>query len=427
VSDDPSTVLQAAQELPLAGIRVVDMSTSYAGPTATMYLADLGADVIKVERPGGDDARSWGPPFVGADSAWFASANRNKRSIAIDLRTAEGLDMLDTLIAQSHVFVENVNPAKLTKMGIDPITLRARYPKLVYCALSGFGLTGPDSELPGYDLVAQARSGLMSVTGAKGGMPQRVSTAFSDIVSGLSAALAIIAALRKVERGGTGDLVDISLLDTDLALMAPRIASYLAGEPEPMPSGGTDSVLAVYQPFETADRPIVVAVGSDALWLRLCDTLGLPELAAEEALRTNPGRRAHRTRIIGLISEKLLAQPAEYWLAQFARASVPAARIQTLSDVVQDPQILARESIFELPMADNFANRQAAGDGITVNRVVAAPWRLSDSPAPRRPAPSLGQDTAEILRDAGYSSEQIAEFAQMGALGPMSLGEDALR
>lgn len=219
-SDEPAL----GSALPLSGVRVVDMSTSYAGPTATMYLADLGAEVIKVERPGhGDDARTWGPPFTGGMSAWFASANSNKRSIVLDVRASDGNAVLHRLLDDADVFVENLNPAKLDALELAPEELRRRHPRLIYCALSGFGLTGPDSYLPGYDLVAQARSGLMSVTGERGGEPQRVSTALSDIVAGLAAALAVTAALRRQGRTGVGEVVDVGLLDVDLALMAPRI------------------------------------------------------------------------------------------------------------------------------------------------------------------------------------------------------------
>ncbi len=384
---------------PLAGLRVVDLTTSYAGPTASMYLADLGADVIKVEKPGtGDDARGWGPPFRDGVSAWFASANRNKRSVVIDLRSPQGLDVLRTLIAGADVFMQNLNPAKLERLGVDPARLRAQHPGLIYCAMSGFGLDGPAHAQPGYDLAAQARSGLMSVTGAKGGSPQRVSTALSDVVTGMCAALAISAATVRQRAEGVGDLIDVSLLDSDLALMAPRIASYLAGEPEPAPSGGTDSVLAVYQSFRTADRDIVIAIGNDDMWARFCGVLGLDELAAEPALRTNPGRREHRPRIIELVAEELGRRPAAEWLELLADANVPSSYVQSLSEVVCDEQVRARDSL--LPVAGT--------EGLFS---IHSPFRLSSVGAPRNEAvPELGAHTREILVEAGLPAEEIERY-----------------
>src|SRR5919106_4249009 len=277
-----------------------------------MYLGDMGADVIKVERPEtGDDARFWGPPFVGEEAAWFLSANRNKRSVCLNISDQEGHGALLRLLDGADVFVENLNPSKLERRGLDPETIRARFPRLIYCALSGFGLDGPDRDRPGYDLIAQARSGLMSVTGARGGTPQRVSTALSDIVAGMVAAFTITSALVRQQRSGEGELIDVALLDADMALMAPRIASFFAGEPEPRPSGGTDSVLAVYQPFETADRPIVIAVGNDKMWVRFCEALGLEDLAEDPGLATNAGRRERRGEAIEKVQERLLKHPAE--------------------------------------------------------------------------------------------------------------------
>ncbi|TDW24203.1 CaiB/BaiF CoA transferase family protein [Kribbella kalugense] len=388
------------ESLPLTGIRVVDMSTSYAGPTATMYLADLGAEVIKVERPGGDDARGWGPPFLGQDSAWFHSANRNKKSVVLDLKHADARVVLERLIESAHVFVENLNPAKLTRIGLEPAAVLDRHPGLVYCALSGFGLTGPDTGLPGYDLIAQARSGLMSVTGALDGMPQRVSTALSDIVSGLVVALAATAALRRAERTGQGEIVDVSLLDTDLALMAPRIASYLAGEPEPAPSGGTDSVLAIYQPFATADEPIVLAVGSDVIWQRMCAVLDLPGEARDAA--TNARRRVVRPLLLEAIAARLATAPAKDWLERFAGAQVPAATIARLSAVVTDPQVIARGGI------------RALDSGV---QVVASPWRYQQGRARLQTAPVLGADTECVLAGLGIANDELDRLRRTGAVG----------
>lgn len=384
----------------------MDLATSYAGPTATMYLGDMGADVVKVERPEtGDDARYWGPPFVGEEAAWFLSANRNKRSVCLDISSEEGREALMRLLDGADVFVENLNPSKLERRGLDPETIRARFPRLIYCALSGFGLDGPDRDRPGYDLIAQARSGLMSVTGEIGGTPQRVSTALSDIVTGMAAAFAVASALVRQQRTGEGELVDVSLLEADLALMAPRIASYLAGEPEPRPSGGTDSVLAVYQPFETADRPIVIAVGNDKMWVRFCEALGLEDLAEDPGLATNAGRRKRRGEVIEKVQERLLKHPAEYWLERLGEAAVPCQAIQFLSEVVRDSQVEARRAIIE-------TEHPTAG---TV-RTVGSPWRLgSNGKQPdHRLAPVLGADTRVVLGEAGYTEEEINALVEKG-------------
>jgi crotonobetainyl-CoA:carnitine CoA-transferase CaiB-like acyl-CoA transferase len=393
-----------ADRPPLHGVTVVDMSTSYAGPTASMYLADLGADVIKVERPRtGDDARFWGPPFVDGASAWFASVNRNKRSIALDLRSEGGQRVLRRLLGAADVFIENLNPSKLEALGLAPVQAMARHPRLIYCAMSGVGLTGPDSHLPGYDLVAQARSGLMSVTGARGGSPQRVSTALSDIVTGMSAALAISAAIVRQRCTGRGDLVDVSLLDSDLALMAPRIASFLAGEPEPAPSGGTDSVLAVYQPFATVDRDIVVAIGNDVIWQRFCAVLDLPALAADERLRDNAGRRAHRAEVVATVAEVLAGASAGHWLALLERAGVPASLVQGLSEVAADAQVVARDSVLPVPGSDGALNG------------VRSPFRLGVLPEPRNERfPELGEHTVEILREYGFDEAEVGKLLDEG-------------
>jgi crotonobetainyl-CoA:carnitine CoA-transferase CaiB-like acyl-CoA transferase len=368
----------------------VDLSTSYAGPTATMYLAEMGADVLKVERPGGDDTRAWGPPFVDGETAWFLSANRGKRSVCLDLTRPDGRDRLFALLADADVFVESFNPAKLVKLGIHPDELRARFPRLIYCALSGFGLDGPDADLPGYDLIAQARSGLMSVTGAAGGSPQRVSTALSDVVAALVAAFAVAAAFRHQERTGEGEVIDVSLLEADLALLAPRVAAYLAGEEEPHPSGATDSVLFPYQPFATADRPVVVAAGNDRIWRRFVAAVELPELLSDE-FATNAGRKRRRQFLVDAISARLASRPSAHWLAAFRDAGVPCAAVQSLSEALVDPQVVARRMVTAV---DHPAGGAAAA-------VLEAPWVLNSRPRPvshRRP-PALGEHTAGVLAD----------------------------
>ncbi|MFI5957341.1 CaiB/BaiF CoA transferase family protein [Cryptosporangium sp. NPDC051539] len=372
---------------PLDDLTVIDMTTSYAGPTASMYLADLGATVIKVERPGtGDEARHWGPPFLDGTSAWFASANRNKKSVTIDVKDPSGRAALTDLLDTADVFLQSLSPGKLRQLALDGPAVTARHPRLIYCAISGFGLDGPDSDRPGYDLVAQARSGLMSVTGERGRMPQRVSTALSDIVAGMSAATAICAAAVRQARTGRGEIIDVSLLDADLALMAPRIAAFCAGDPEPAPSGGTDSVLAVYQPFPTADRTIVVAIGNDQMWRRFCEAVGLDDLLADEVLADNAGRRRHRTRVVDRIASVLERRPAAEWVALCAAAGIPATAVQSLSEVITDPQVVARGSLLPIP---------GTGQGPAT---VRSPFRLASMGTVRNTRyPDLGADSEAVL------------------------------
>lgn len=393
----------------LSGVRVLDLTTSYAGPTAGMYLADLGAHVVKVERPGGDDARAWGPPFRGGVSAWFASANRGKRSIVLDLKNPAGREALDALLSVADVLLVNVTPAKLAGLGLDPDTVRAQHPRVVYCVISGFGIDGPDAAAPGYDLVAQARSGVMSVTGAAGGPPQRVSTALTDIVAGMNAALGISAALVRQQREGVGELVEVSLLESAIALMAPRIASFLAGEPEPAPSGATDSVLAVYQSFRAADRDIAVAVGNDRLWQRLCELIGRADLAGDPRLADNAGRRLHRAEIVAAVQEQLRHRTAAEWKDALDAIGVPCAVVQSLSEVVADPQVVARDTIFPLRGSDDLFG-------------IRSPARVGSGDVDSR-VPALGAHTDAVLADAGIDHETRVRWEAAGAFGPAKAKE----
>lgn len=382
----------APSDLPLSDVRVVDLTGSYAGPTATMLLADMGASVIKVEDPRGDDTRQWGPPFLNGQSTWFMSANRNKRSVCMDLKTAAGRDFLERLLEDSDVLITSFNPAKLERLSLAPDALAARHPRLVYCLISGFGLEGPDAARPGYDLIAQARSGLMSVTGHSPDSPQRMSTALSDSVAGLIAAFSIASAVHGQRRTGRGEVIDVSLLDAALFLMAPRIAAFLAGGEEPRPCGATDSVLTPYQSFATADRPIVVAAGNDLMWQRLCAALGDDELAADPDLATTAGRQGNRARVISAIASHLRTRPAAMWLALFAEHGIPASEIRSLSEVVNDPQVEARETIIK-------TDHPVAGP----TEMVGPPWRLRSQPdrTVRLPAPGLGEHTGEVRAESG--------------------------
>jgi crotonobetainyl-CoA:carnitine CoA-transferase CaiB-like acyl-CoA transferase len=372
-----------------------------------MYLGDMGAEVIKVEPVPGDDARSWGPPFVNGEAAWFLSVNRNKQSLCLDIRRPEGRDLLFGLLQSADVFIENLNPSKLEKHGLGLAALLERFPKLVICAVSGFGLSGPDAGLSGYDLIAQARSGIMSVTGDDGN-PQRVSTALSDVAAGTVAAFAIAAALVRQRETGAGEVIDVSLLETDLAFMAPRIASYLAGDPEPRPCGATDSVVAIYQTFQTSDRPIVVAVGNDRIWQRACAALGLTELSDQADLATNAGRRVRRGEIVEAFQKVFGGMTAEEALQALQSAGVPCSRINSLSEVLSDPQVITRNAVVtqEHPIAGEF-------------RSVGPPWRLAsdagDATAPT-PAPLRGQHGRAILSRLGLDDGAITTLMERGVV-----------
>jgi crotonobetainyl-CoA:carnitine CoA-transferase CaiB-like acyl-CoA transferase len=391
---------------PLAGVRVVDISSSYAAPTTSMYLGDMGADVVKIEPLRGDDARGWGPPFLNGEAAWFLSVNRNKKSLCLDIRPEKGQQVLFRLLESADVFIENLNPAKLEKHGLGLAGLRERFPNLVICALSGFGLDGPDAAYPGYDLIAQARSGLMSVT-VVDDVPQRVSTALSDVASGTVAAFAVAAALVRQRTTGVGEIVDVALLEADLAFMSPRIASFLAGGEEPRPCGGADSVIAVYQSFDTVDRPIVVACGNDRLWQRACTALGLVELGEDSSLATNAQRRERRSEVVQAFAEVLADMTSDTALKALHEAGIPCGPINYLSEVVTDPQVVARQAIVEQqhPLAGVF-------------RGVAPPWRLGSetSREPRLRPPLVGEHGEEILAGAGYGATAVQELVDEGVV-----------
>ncbi len=393
---------------PLKGIKVLDISRVLAGPTCTMLLGDMGADVIKVERPDkGDDTRQWGPPFAGGESTYYLSCNRNKKSITLNLKSERGQQLAAALAVQSDVLVENLLPGTLDKLGLGYETLKQANPRLIYCSITGFGQNGPYRDRPGYDLLVQAMGGVMSITGEPDGEPMKVGVAISDITSGLYASTAILAALTARARTGVGDRIDISLLDSTVSWLANVGSEYLTTGARPQRHGNAHASIVPYQAFKTSDRYIVIAVGNDGQWGRFCRAIERPDLAADERFRTNPLRVKHRDVLIAMLEQLLATRPASEWLDRLTRADVPSAPVNTLDDVFADPQVLARGMLLQAP-------HPAVG---TV-RMTGSPLKFDSQPErPSSAPPLLGQHTDEVLRTRlGLGRGEIEALRHAGVL-----------
>ena len=376
----------APNGLPLAGIRVADFSRVLAGPLATMLLADLGADVIKVERPeNGDDTRGWGPPFVEGDAAYFLSLNRNKRSVTLDLATDGGRSAGRRLALTSDVVVENFRPGLMQRFGLDHESLSAERPDLVYCSLTAFG-EGAGSR-PGYDIIVQALSGLMSFTGHPEGEPTKVGVALLDVICGLYAANAIQAALLRRSATGRGGRVTVSLFDASVAALVNQAANYLLGGLVPKPLGNAHPNIVPYQLFQASDRPFILAAGNDRLFERTCEVIGRPELAADERFVTNADRVRHREALIPILAEAFAARTADTWVEALEAASVPTAPVRTVDEVFAS--------------AEGAAALQEVDDPVRgLLRLVAEPIHVDGRVPPvRRPPPRLGEHTDEVLSE----------------------------
>ena len=390
----------------LAGIRVLDLSRVLAGPFCSMMLGDLGADVIKVERPGrGDETRDWGPPFVGPGlSAYFVAINRNKRSITVDLRHPDGSAIIRDLAAVSDVLIENFTPGTMERLGLGYPELRGLQERLVYCSISGFGPDGPYRERPGYDLTVSALGGLIGITGERDGRPVKVGVAITDVCAGLAAQGAICAALVARARTGLGQHVELSLLETQVAALVNIASSFLISGAEPRRWGTAHETIVPYQGFETADKPIVVAVGNDEAWRRFCLAIERPALADDARYSTNPRRVEHRESCVAAIQAVLSERPREHWLARLSAADVACAPINALSEVFADPQVLHRGMVVEMPGPDGGRYR-----------AVGIPVRYSGTPPRiRLPPPGLGEHTDAVLGEVlGYSPQRIAGLREL--------------
>ncbi|MBI4591594.1 MAG: CoA transferase [Candidatus Rokubacteria bacterium] len=385
---------------PLEGLRVLDLSTQLSGPYCSMLLGDLGADVIKVERPGrGDDARAF-PPFVNGQSAPFMTFNRNKRSLALDLKQPAGREICLALAARADVLLENFRPGTTDRLGLGSTHLEAVNPRLIYCSISGFGQTGPYRDRGGFDLIAQGMSGLMSITGEEDGPPLRVPIPLSDIGAGMFAAIGILAALAARERTGRGQCVDTSLLETPIAWSVYEAASYFATGEVPPRLGPGHRTSAPYQPFRTKDGWLNLGAASQQFWPKICRLLDLPELEKDPRFATNPDRVKHRKELAALLQQRFERETTAHWLAQLEADGVPAGPILTYDRVFADPQVAQRQMAVDV-------DHPVAGR----SRVLGVPIKFSESPATiRRPAPTVGQHTEEILRTLGYSDDDLARL-----------------
>jgi crotonobetainyl-CoA:carnitine CoA-transferase CaiB-like acyl-CoA transferase len=383
----------------LDDVTVLDLTRILSGPYCTMLLADMGARVIKIEQPGkGDDTRGWGPPFLEGESAYFLSINRNKESVTVDLKHPEGRAIVEMLLARADVLVENFRPGTLAKLGLDYASLASRYPRLVYCSVSGFGQTGPRRAEPGYDAVMQGEGGLMSITGPPDGPPFRLGVAIADIVSGMFAAYGISMALYARERTGRGQEVDIAMLDAVSALLTYQAGNYFASGKAPDRLGNRHPSIVPYETFAAADGDFVIAVGNDGQWQKFC---GVIELDAGERFATNRQRVIGYDELRPLIANRLRAQTREHWIARLAAVGVPCGSVRNLDELFHDPQVRAREMVA-------FVEHQTIG----ALEVLGVPVKLSATPGGvRTPPPRLGEHTNLVLqRDLGLAEEAVARL-----------------
>lgn len=380
---------------PLVGIRVLDLSRILAGPWASQMLADLGAEVIKIERPGsGDDTRAWGPPYMPdekgeatSESAYFHGANRGKQSVCIDMSQPQGQALIQDLVRQSDVLIENFKVGDLKKYGLDFASLQAINPRLVYCSITGFGQTGPYAERAGYDFMIQAMGGMMSITGEADGLPMKTGVAIADILTGLYAANAIQAALMHQQKTGAGQHIDMALLDVQVATLASQAMNYLATGTSPARLGNAHPNIVPYQAFETSDSYIILAVGNDSQFLRFCELAGKAELAADERFQKNSSRVRNRDALVSLVQEIMRQKSSEEWLEALNARGIPCGPINNIEQVFADPQVQHRGMQLEL---DHPASGKVAG--------VASPIRLSRTPIEYEQAPPLlGQHTDDVL------------------------------
>jgi formyl-CoA transferase len=387
---------------PLDGVRVLDLTRVVAGPYCSMFLGDLGAEVVKVEQPGlGDDTRGWGPPFAGGESAYYLCINRNKKSLTLDLKSKRAVELLRQLVKSADVIIENFRPGTMERLGLGEKELRALNPRLIFASLTGFGADGPMSDWPGYDLIVQAWGGLMSITGTPDGEPVKVGVAIIDLVAGLMLGKAITAALFAREKIGVGQRIDTSLLEAEVASLINVGSNYLVGGKVPTRWGNAHPNIVPYQNFKTADGYLVIGVASEVIWKRFCQAIGRPDLTDDRRFADNSKRVENRAELISLLSELFLKRNNEAWFKGLTDAEVPCAPVQSIDQVFQAPQVLHRDMLVEV-------EHPTAGKV----RMAGMPVKFSLTPASvRMPPPLLGEHNSEILKNwLGMNAEAIEEL-----------------
>ncbi|WP_342708825.1 CoA transferase [Bradyrhizobium sp. B124] len=401
--------MRSSDREPLSGIRVLDLCRVVSGPFATMQLGDLGADIVKIEDPRqGDESRRYGPPFIGGESAYFLSVNRNKRSCAIDLKSPAGRDAVLDLASAADVVIENFRPGTLDKWGLGFDVLRARKSDIILCSISGFGRTGADALRPGYDLILQGESGVMDITGDPMGPPTKVGTSIADLVTGLYASHSVLAALMRKNRTGEGGRVDVSMLDAMASLLTFNAGMYFATGQSPRRRGNVHPTISPYEPFEASDGWINVGVANDKFWAAFCDVIGRPELREDSRFATAPKRAASRNDLVAVLAPIFAGRSRADWLQALAVAGIPCGAIKSVGEVCETPQLTERGMV-------QTVRHPAAGDV----RFIARPTRFGDEPpAPSTPPPMLGEHTSEVLAEwCGWTDDRLERFAVEGAFG----------